>query len=48
MAGTITKNLKLKAVLDDQAFRKQIQELKKELGNMDVGGGGAGGGFDRS
>lgn len=49
MAGTITKNLKLKAVLDDQAFRKQIQELKKELGNVDVGGGGTGAaGFDRS
>lgn len=49
MAGTITKNLKLKAVLDDQAFRKQIQELKKELGNVDVGGGGGGAaGFDRS
>lgn len=48
MAGTITKNLKLKAVLDDQAFRKQLQELKKELGNVEMGSTGGAAGFDRS
>lgn len=48
MSGTITKNLKLKAVLDDQAFRKQLQDLKKELGSVEMGGAAGSVGFDRS
>lgn len=38
MAKNITKNLKLKAILEDQKLKKQLQELKKELGGFEIGG----------
>lgn len=38
MAGTITKNLKLKASLDDQQLKQQLAELKKQFGDVQIGG----------
>lgn len=48
MAKTISKNLKLVALLDDQQLKRQIQALKKELGNVDIGGSGGLQNFNKS
>lgn len=47
MSKTIMKNLKLKASLDDQALKRQLQELKKQFGDIQLGGNNLQN-FDRS